>query len=352
MQYVTAIGFTIAAIATAEMGKTVLISAVPLPPPTCGASGDTGVRWIRVAPEREWASLDRWCAAVGPPARIRTGDALGEGRPPYAVVSWNDHVGAGDIDALLADLRAGRLSDGRAVSTFVLLMQEAYRAGPEVPSRRDPTLRWAGAERPPGPNGKRDDAIGSARRLGLDAVYIPSMRNGAPEATNEDRGNAIFSTLPLSDVAAVELPLERQRRVAIEATVTLRDEHGAAIPLRLVDTHFTNMVMHHLWVLSESGRARQAQALEAVIPRQGPLIVGGDFNAWFGFVDSAYRELAHGLRRPDVGDRRPTFGPLRLDHLLFRLPDGWRATVRRADSRYGSDHYPLVSVIDVVRSAP
>ena len=25
---------------------------------------------------------------------------------------------------------------------------------------------------------------------------------------------------------------------------------------------------------------------------------------------------------------------------------------RRADSRYGSDHYPLVSVIDVVRSAP
>jgi len=345
MRYVAAIGFVIAAIATAEVGKAALTSAVPAP--TCVARVDNGVRWIRVAPEREWESLDRWCAAVGPPARVDAQPARGEGAPPYAVVSWNDHVGAGDIDAFLADLRAGRLSGGRPISTFVILMQEAYRGGAEVPSQNGAALRWAGAERPPGPDGTRDDAVGTARRLGLDAVYIPSMRNGAPEVTDEDRGNAILSTLPLSDVAAIELPLERQRRVAIEATVTLRDEHGAAVPLRLVDTHFTNMVMHHLWVLSESGRARQAHALEAVIPRQGPLIVGGDFNAWFGFVDSAYRELAHGLRAPDVGDRRPTFGPLRLDHLLFRLPDGWRATVRRANSRYGSDHYPLVAEIDV-----
>jgi len=355
MRYVAAIALTVAAIATAEVGKASLTSAVPAP--TCVARVDNGVKWIRVAPEREWESLDRWCAAVGPPAHVDTRHARGEGAsgdgaPPYAVVSWNDHVGAGDIDAFLADLRAGRLSGGRPISTFVILMQEAYRGGAEVPSRDDAALRWADEERPPGPGGKREDAIGAARRLGLDAVYIPSMRNGAPQVTNEDRGNAIFSTLPLSDVAAVELPLERQRRVAIEATVTLRDEHGAAIPLRLVDAHFTNMVMHHLWVLSESGRARQAHALAAVLPTDGALIVGGDFNAWFGFADSAYRELSRGLRRPDVGDRRPTFGPLRLDHLLFRLPDGWRATVRRADSRYGSDHYPLVSVIDVVRSAP
>jgi endonuclease/exonuclease/phosphatase family metal-dependent hydrolase len=42
---------------------------------------------------------------------------------------------------------------------------------------------------------------------------------------------------------------------------------------------------------------------------------------------------------------------MRLDHLLFRLPEGWRADVRRADTRYGSDHYPLVASIDVVRSS-
>ena len=342
-----ALVFALAA-ATAVVGKARLTSDVP--PPTCVVSMDSSVRWIRTAPEREWRSLDRWCAAVGPPARINASRPQEEITAPVAVVSWNDHVGAGDIDAFLSDLRAGRLTGGRPISTFVILMQEAFRGGSAVPSTKDAALRWAGEERPPGPHGTREDAVAAARRLGLNAVYIPSMRNGAPGATNEDRGNAILSTLPLADVAAVELPLERQRRVAIEATVTLHDARGSTVPVRLVNTHFTNMVMHHLWVLSESGRARQAHALETTIPRDGALIVGGDFNAWFGFLDSAYRELARGLRPPNAGDWRPTFGPLRLDHLLFRLPSGWQSALRRADSRYGSDHYPLISVIDVVPS--
>jgi endonuclease/exonuclease/phosphatase family metal-dependent hydrolase len=121
---------------------------------------------------------------------------------------------------------------------------------------------------------------------------------------------------------------------------------GGEVPLTVADTHFTNMVMHHLWLLSESGRLRQARALARVLPRTGALAIGGDFNAWFGFHDAAYRELA-ALARPAPGqDRRATFGPLRLDHLLFRLPDGWHVTVRRADKRYGSDHYPLVALIE------
>ena len=33
---------------------------------------------------------------------------------------------------------------------------------------------------------------------------------------------------------------------------------------------------------------------------------------------------------------------LRLDHAFFRLGPGWHAEFRRADSRFGSDHYPLV----------
>jgi endonuclease/exonuclease/phosphatase (EEP) superfamily protein YafD len=37
---------------------------------------------------------------------------------------------------------------------------------------------------------------------------------------------------------------------------------------------------------------------------------------------------------------------MRLDHLLFRLPGGWTAAVRRAEDRYGSDHYPLVALIE------
>jgi endonuclease/exonuclease/phosphatase (EEP) superfamily protein YafD len=75
------------------------------------------------------------------------------------------------------------------------------------------------------------------------------------------------------------------------------------------------------------------------------LIVGGDFNSWFGFRDAAYKQLASGLKPATVEDRRATFGPLRLDHLLFRLPDEWHTETRRAATKYGSDHYPLAATI-------
>lgn len=310
---------------------------------TCVARTGEDVQWVRVSPDREHASIDRWCAGVGPPARIGEGQRAEILTGSLAMVSWNVHVGAGDIDALVRDLRSGRLT-GAPAPAFVLLLQEAYRAGPDVPARAD--VSWAAAEGPAGPDVTPIDVVTAARRLGLSMIYVPSMRNGRPGVTQSDRGNAIVSTLPLSGVRAIELPLERQRRVAIDALVPLNTKTGP-LPLRVISTHFTNMVMHHLWLLSESGRLRQARALARTLPRDGALIVGGDFNAWFGFRDAAYRELAQQARRADTEDRRATFGPLRLDHVLFRLPAGWRSTLRRADSKYGSDHYPLVAVVTI-----
>jgi len=307
---------------------------------TCAARAGTDVRWVRVAPQRERSAIDRWCAGVGPPARISSQQRSEILTGSFAVITWNTHVGAGDIAALVGDLRSGRLT-GRAPAGFVLLVQEAYRAGAAVPARQD--VSWAAAEGP-GADATRVDIIAAARQLGLSSVYVPSMRNGRPGVTQSDRGNAILSSLPLDEVTAIELPLERQRRVAVEARVSLNTGTGT-VPIRFVSTHFTNMVMHHLWLLSESGRLRQAVALSGVLP-EGPLIVGGDFNAWFGFRDAAYRQLAKSLRPADTVDRRATFGPLRLDHLLFRLPPGWRSTLRRIDNRYGSDHYPLIAVLE------
>jgi endonuclease/exonuclease/phosphatase family metal-dependent hydrolase len=308
---------------------------------TCAARG-SGVQWIRTAASNEQGAIDRWCAGVGPPARIETA------RPPpavlsgsFAVVSWNTHVGGGDLGRLVSDLREGRLT-GAPVDQFVLLLQEVYRAGPEVPVGDPDRMNWAAAERIVPPSGAREDIVSLAHRLGLGGIYVPSMRNGSPGRLDEDRGNAILASLALSEPTAIELPLERQRRVAIEATA----HTAAGLAIRIVDTHFTNMVMHHLWLFSESGRLRQARALAGVLPSDGALIVGGDFNAWFGFHDAAYRELAVlGHASPDE-DRRPSFGPMRLDHVLFRLPETWKTRVRRADDRYGSDHYPLVASVD------
>ena len=41
-------------------------------------------------------------------------------------------------------------------------------------------------------------------------------------------------------------------------------------------------------------------------------------------------------------DRRNTHMMGRLDYLFFRLGDGWSASTRRLDERFGSDHYPVL----------
>jgi len=312
---------------------------------TAHDGGPSPIRWVRVGADNEVTALKRWNAGVGPPLvepHPSVNDAI---RDVPAVVSWNTHVGAGDIDTLVADLRSGKLT-GSPVRSFVLLLQEGYRSGDDVPSARDGGSAWASAQRPPRTGGEREDIATVARRLKLAAFYVPSMRNGEPGVTTEDRGNAILSSLPLSDLTAIELPLERQRRVALGATVTVTPPGGGATPLRLVCTHFTNMVMHHFWILSESGRLRQARALAKVLPESGALIVGGDFNAWFGYRDAAFKEIARVVPPAASDDRRATFGPMRLDHLLARLPQGWRLSVKRAGDKYGSDHYPLVGTLE------
>ena len=77
-----------------------------------------------------------------------------------------------------------------------------------------------------------------------------------------------------------------------------------------------------------------------------PLVLGADLNSWFGFYDGAYRTAAEAFPETPVTDRRATFhGMLRLDHLFFRLDEGWRAQFARADNSFGSDHYPLLGEI-------
>ena len=142
---------------------------------------------------------------------------------------------------------------------LVLLLQEVFRAGAEV------------GEAPPGapvpsaisPHRPADDVVALARRLGLSAFYVPSMRNGQSDEPGEweDRGTAILSTEPLSDLLAIELPLARQRRVAVMATV--RPRNPAATPISHVATHFDV-------VLLGGGAVRPAQPLAQRIQSLNP----------------------------------------------------------------------------------
>lgn len=300
-----------------------------------------GIAWFGPTIDGDAAALARWRANVGPPVVVPSRPEISP-TDELTVITWNVALGAGDVVGLINRIRERRGID----APIVLLLQEVFRGGPEVPrlvARRAgfaPRLRGLRAD------GGRDEIETIAAALGMGLYYVPSMRNGGPGQSDEDRGNAILSTLPMSDLSAVELPFERQRRVAVAATVHGVSTQGTPWRLRLVSAHLDNMVgPKRLWIAGgEFGRARQARGLVEVFHNEAPIVLGGDFNTWFGFSDQVYVETLRAFPQTRTSDTRATFhGLLRLDHVFYRLPDGWRATVRRADSRFGSDHFPLLT---------
>ena len=318
--------------------------------PSCAARAGhletTSIVWYP-GPHDDRMTLDRWCRGVGPPL-VESVPVLVVGAPPaledLAVLTWNAHLAEGRLDELIARLRDGSLTGGRPVQRFVLLLQELFRRGSDVPvfaldSRSAHAIR---ARDPRAP-----DARDRAAALGLSMLYVPSMRNGADLL--EDRGNAIVSTEPLSEPFALELPLERQRRVVIGATVHVTVS-GVVMPLQLVNVHFEPLSSPAtLWVF-RNPRQRQIAALLELLrspdfERPGAVgtVLGGDFNTIQGGPEEeAYahaRVWSHSLLEED---RRSTHHMGRIDYLFFRLMSGWSGSTMRIDEKFGSDHHPVL----------
>jgi endonuclease/exonuclease/phosphatase (EEP) superfamily protein YafD len=160
--------------------------------------------------------------------------------------------------------------------------------------------------------------------------------------------------MPLSSFTVVELPLERQRRLAIGANVACHTAAGKPWTLRLVSVHLENRAK---WseVLHSFGKARlrQVKTLVQAYSTGPQTIVGGDFNTWSDEGDeSAMRYMEQFFDRPassDFGTVKRTFlfPELMVDYLFFRLPKGWTGTYHRVDDLYGSDHYPLLGRIQI-----
>ena len=314
----------------------------PVQPLSC--RGDAArVEWLSLAPPGDRTTLDRWCDSVGPPLLVA-------GRPESAaaslvVVTWNVHVGHGEVDRLIEWIdRAPEVAKPYAL---VLLLQEAVRGGPEVPAAVPSGMEPPGEIRS-GPDMQEVPAV--AARFALHAAYVPSMRNGrlfAPDA-QQDRGNAILSTHPLSSVRAIELPFARQRRVAVAARV----EVPPFAPLDVMAVHLD----------AKGIRSDQAKALAphlGELAARGALVVAGDFNTWYrGRRETAFK-VVNAVLPEDACGRGPTHTwPLRL-HLFF----GWwrgrldymfsnldaSAIERRCetlDRQFDSDHTPIVMVIN------
>jgi endonuclease/exonuclease/phosphatase family metal-dependent hydrolase len=306
------------------------------------------VEWITPAGAAVRAQLARWCDTVGPVLLEPTVPSVT--RTPLdrlTVVTWNVHVGGGDVDALIAQLQRGDLTDGEPVTDFVLLLQETYRAGPDVPTNFPRGFPVPGPIAPAPPGAAREDVRSVAHEHGLAVLYAPSMRNGAGSQVPEDRGNAILSTLAIDDPLVVELPLERQRRVAASVTISGHTSAGAPWRLRIANVHLDTAVFTRGGPFR--ARRRQAEALIDALraPTEIPTLVAGDFNTWMGEEEPAITLMRAAFpARPPHDDRQPTWtGALglraRLDYVFAR---GVRLIdVRRLPQRFGSDHFPLVA---------
>jgi endonuclease/exonuclease/phosphatase family metal-dependent hydrolase len=293
--------------------------------------------WIRPDEEHERRILDERCAQVGPPLIVQGASRGDVPVTRLVIVTWNLHDGRGDILRLIRDLGSGR-HGAPAPDATVLLLQEFVRPGPVTPGRDVPAL---------------------VASLGWHLAYVPARRTRARpgDSTFADRGTAILSSLPLSDLQAIELPVERQRRLALAATVRGATMSSRPWQLRVISAHLENRPGRRRWWLrAGAARTRQTEALlaalrlPAVAGDRAPddaLVLGGDFNTWLGGREQALRLLHDAFPRWSGEDTRPTIGlRRRLDHLFASLPPGVIAVHRRMDDRYGSDHHPVVAAID------
>jgi endonuclease/exonuclease/phosphatase family metal-dependent hydrolase len=312
------------------------------------------IDWKNQSDAKDYETLRSWCLAVGPPVLL---DASGSNNKLKAldslvIASWNTHVGGGDLGRFVSDLRTGRLTAGEPVEDFVLLVQEVFRSGPLVPATVPHNARMAALISETPPEGVRVDIVETAREQGLGLLYIPSMRNGRPrEGTPaEDRGNAILSTIPLSSPISVELPFERQRRVAISASVSGETTSGTPWTVQVINVHLENRARWRR-VFHSFGRCRlnQVTALLEALPVNAPRVMGGDFNTWFrGPKEPAIRHVEESFDRPanvpEGGTVKPGFIlPKRtVDYMFFRVPNNWLGEYELVDDTYGSDHYPLL----------
>jgi endonuclease/exonuclease/phosphatase family metal-dependent hydrolase len=320
--------------------------SVPTSSSCAARDTQSSIDW-HISDQTDARELSRWCRAVGAPVFVAQPAATLAAAPSLdelVVLSWNAHLAEGELYSLVAKLRSGELTGGRPVAHFVLLVQELYRNSDQVPAF-DARDRSAFAIKPSNPDTL--DVDDHAASLGLSMLYVPSMRNG-PEL-REDRGNAIISTEALLDPFALELPLARQRRVALGAAIIVQTAEGPQ-QLQVVDAHLEPLSSPKtLWVF-KNPRAKQLQAILKLLatprftdPAVAGIVLGGDFNT----VRSGAREPAYRLARAWAEgmaseDHRDTHLMGRLDYLFFKLGNGWSASTRRLDERFGSDHYPVI----------
>ncbi|UCG86635.1 MAG: hypothetical protein JSW71_22505 [Gemmatimonadota bacterium] len=347
-------------------------AVLPAEPP------DAIINWYFADGSGDGTEHERWCKTLGPVEVAETPQVdFGSLEPgdSLAAVVWNTDAGAGYLQDFLGEELGlectgdtPRLKPG--FSHFVLLIQEALRRSNEIPDT--PEKLWVTPppvkeeERP----GRRLGAPEVARECGLAYIYAAASRNGwqPRDGVREDKGNAILSTVSLSDLIVVELPFEAARRVVPMATV-----HGPnGDSLRVASVHLiTTPPAWRTLKTGNSARLRQALGLVEALDliergRSGcagdvqsascrvqrgsaraiATVIAGDLNTW-STRETAVRHLLESFPDSPPLLEEPTRGLFPTDHLLFREGEnGARVlihTYRRIENRFYSDHHPIIA---------
>jgi hypothetical protein len=120
-----------------------------------------GIAWFGPMPTHEAVTLERWRSSVGPPVVV-TDRATSSRADSLTLVSWNTALGGADIPRFTNELRRQYGS-----TPLVMLLQEVYRGGPEVPQSLGGGATFASRLLGHRTDGGRDEIETVAASLGM-----------------------------------------------------------------------------------------------------------------------------------------------------------------------------------------
>jgi endonuclease/exonuclease/phosphatase family metal-dependent hydrolase len=163
-------------------------------------------------------------------------------------------------------------------------------------------------------SGEREVAAELARRLNMSFAYVPEFGIPQPDGTHRSfLGNAILSSVPLSEVRAVALP----RPLPERGNFMLRHRVGLNTALiakaRFRHQEVTVGVLHLASHCDPQARDQQMASYLAAFPKGGPAIIGGDLNTTTTVLQNGrdlLRTFARMLLRPSRFHTPQPYEPL------------------------------------------
>jgi len=180
-----------------------------------------------------------------------------------------------------------------------------------------------------------------ATALALNALFLPS---GVHPKTGQDFGTAVLSRWPIENGRRLVLP-HPAYWTRLATTATTAEVRCGPFRVGVMSVHLPSPVS----ALHDERRELVEAILASAASIDGPVVIGGDFNA--GWIGSLFEEAGFTWLNRDLPATRSLLGiGQKLDHIFARglrpATDGPKAGV--ADAGGASDHRPLWARLELL----